>query len=279
MFDRIANGWALTKQSFAVLKLDKELLLFPLLSGMACLLVMGSFALPLWASGQLDVLFADGRPIDNPVFYVIAFAFYFVNYFVIIFFNCALVACAIIRFKGGDPTVGDGLQAASSRIFQIAGWALVSASVGLILRAIESRSAKFGQIASALLGMAWSAGTYFVVPILVVERANPVEALKRSVSTLRKTWGEALVANFGIGLLVTLATMAAMCPALLGLFSGNSALMILGISVSVISVVVISLVSSAMNSIVVAALYLYAAEGRVADQFDESSLAGAFRQR
>ena len=32
-----------------------------------------------------------------------------------IFFNAALVACAIIRFRGGDPTVMDGLRAATAR--------------------------------------------------------------------------------------------------------------------------------------------------------------------
>ena len=279
MFARIANGWELTKQSFTVLMLDKELLLFPLLSGIACLLVMGSFALPLWATGQFDALRADDHPTNNPMYYLITFAFYFVNYFVIIFFNCALVACAIIRFKGGDPTVGDGLQAASSRVVQIAGWALVSATVGMILRMIESRSQRIGQIASALLGMAWSAGTYFVVPILVVERANPLEALKRSVATLRKTWGEALVTNFGIGAIVFMATLAAFCPAVLGIYSGNPTLMILGISITVVSMIVISLVSSALNAIVIAAIYLYAAEGQVAPQFDESLLADAFQRK
>ena len=35
MFSRISNGWALSKQSFRVLMLDKELLLFPIMSGFA----------------------------------------------------------------------------------------------------------------------------------------------------------------------------------------------------------------------------------------------------
>ena len=61
-----------------------------------------------------------------------------------------------------------------------------------------------GQFVAGLLGMAWSITTYFVIPVLVVEKKNPFEAMKRSVGILRKTWGESLVANFGIGLIVFL---------------------------------------------------------------------------
>src|SRR5262249_42533910 len=121
------------------------------------------------------------------------------NYFVIVFFNSALVACAIIRFKGGDPTVSDGLRAAGNRFPQILAWALASATVGVILRAIESRSEKVAQFAAALVGAAWSIATFFVVPVLVVERVGPVDAVKRSLSVLTRTWGEALTANFGVG--------------------------------------------------------------------------------
>src|SRR5690606_20431976 len=116
------TGWQLTKQSFRVLQLDKELLVFPLLSGIACALVMATFALPMFATGFLEALAKD-NPVNEQATkilgYVVLFAYYVVNYFVIIFFNSALVACAIIRFKGGDPTVKDGLSAASARFPQI----------------------------------------------------------------------------------------------------------------------------------------------------------------
>src|SRR5262249_35476691 len=149
--------------------------------------VLGSFAAPLWNSPYVQVVFDDGQIPNDPVAYVILFAFYAVNYFVIVFFNSALVACAIIRFKGGEPTVSDGLRAASNRLPQILAWALVSATVGIVLRTLESRSEKLGQIAAALVGAAWSIATYFVVPVLVVERVGPVEAVQRSFAVLRKT--------------------------------------------------------------------------------------------
>ena len=130
MFERVANGWQLAVQSWEVLKLDKELLVFPLMSGIACTLVMVSFALPLWATGFAEAAIeGEGGGLDQArqvLGYVVLFAYYFVNYFVIIFFNSALISCAIIRFKGGDPNLMDGFSAAFSRLPQIVGWALVA---------------------------------------------------------------------------------------------------------------------------------------------------------
>lgn len=167
MFERLSTGWAMAKQSFQVLKLDKELLLFPILSGLACVLVLASFATP-FLTGMIDLPEGDLTTAQQITYSVLGFAFYFVSYFIIIFFNSALVACAIIRLKGGDPTVRDGIGASMARLPQIAGWALVSATVGMILKAIESRSERVGEIVASLLGMAWSITTFFVVPILVV---------------------------------------------------------------------------------------------------------------
>jgi len=282
MFDRMANGWEMAKESLGVLRMDKELLLFPLVSGIACLLVLASFALPLWNSEYFQLIVNDGQVPQDPIAYVLMFAFYFVNYFVIIFFNSALVACAVIRFKGGDPTVSDGLRAALMRLPQILGWAAVTATVGMILKLIESRSERVGQIVSALMGMAWSAATYFVVPVLVVEKAGPAQAMKRSLAILRKTWEEALGANFGIGLIAFLLNIPAIIFVILGVMAlgtGNAALGAIGIGVGIVWILVVSLVASALDAILLAALYLYAAEGDVPRHFDSGLLQHAFQRR
>ncbi len=282
MFERLSTGWDLTRQSFRVLKLDKELLLFPAISGVACLLVLASFAVPLWNSGYVDVLLEDQEQIHDPIAYVVLFAFYFVNYFVIVFFNAALVACAVIRFKGGDPTLGDGLRAASARLPQIAGWALVSATVGIVLKLIESRSERAGQIVSGLLGMAWSVTTYFVVPVLVVERVGPVGAVKRSGSIMGKTWGEALAGQFGMGLVTFLLFRPAIAMLVLGAVALSANQAVLGVGLLVVggvALLVVSLISSAVSAILLAALYLYAAEGRLPSNFDQDLLKHAFAKR
>ncbi|MHC4400469.1 MAG: DUF6159 family protein [Planctomycetota bacterium] len=286
MFDKLGRGWSLVGQSFRVLKLDKELLLFPLISGVSCLLVLGSFALPLANTSYWELMTEQRQIPNDPVAYLLLFAFYFVNYLVIIYFNSALVACAIIRFKGGDPTLKDGLRAATSCLPQIVAWSLVSATVGLILRIIESSSEKAGRIAAALLGMGWSAATYFAVPILVVERVGPVEAVKRSLGLLKKTWGEALSANLGLGLIFFVVFLVALIPLILagslvgaGVASGSMALIVLGVAGIVLIVVGMSLVSSALHAILLAAVYIYAKEGVVPDQFDQGLLRGAFEEK
>src|SRR5580765_3608091 len=91
---KFANGLALAQQSWRVLMLDKELLVFPLLSGIACFLVLASFAGAAFVSG---VRIKDAEHIEI-VHWLVLFLYYFANYFVIVFFNCALVACAMIRF-------------------------------------------------------------------------------------------------------------------------------------------------------------------------------------
>jgi hypothetical protein len=282
MFERIGKGWALAKESWTVLKFDPELLVFPAVSGVACLLVLASFAVPLWFTGYIEVLSNNEDAFRDPLAWVIGFAFYFVNYFVIVFFNSALVACAVIRFRGGDPTLADGFRAAMSRLPQIAGWAAVSATVGIILKAIESRSEKLGQIVVGLLGTAWSIATYFVVPVLVVEKLGPVDAAKRSVAILKKAWGESIVANFGIGLFVFLATLPGIALIVIGAFVAATKTAALGIALIVLGVVwtlLVSLISSTLNTIIIAALYLYAADGETPQHFDGGLLRDAFAHK
>lgn len=282
MFERIANGWELVKESWNVLQHDKKLLLFPFLSGISCVLVLASFAVPIYMSGAAEEAVSKGESgelANEVVVYLIMFAYYFCNYFVIVFFNSALVACALIRFKGGEPTLGDGFSAAWARLPQITAWAALAATVGVILKIIESRSNKLGKLVTSLIGTAWTILTYFVVPVIVVERTGPIETLNRSASVMRKTWGESLTANFGIGLFVFLASLVGMIPLGLGIMALTSGQVVLGglaIAYGVIVILMVSLISSAMNTIILAALYLYATEGRVPNQFDANLLKAAF---
>lgn len=285
MFERFANGFHLAQQSWQVLKTDKHLLLFPLLSGICCLFVLASFAVPLVISGALEQGMAGmdgeagGDAMNNPVYWIALFLFYFANYFVIVFFNSALIACAVKRFYGQRATIGEGLSASMARLPQIAGWALVSATVGLTLRLIESRSERVGAIVSGLLGMAWSAATFFVVPVLVIERLGPIAAVKRSGQILKSSWGEALAGNSSIGFFCFLAMLP--CIGLIvggGTLVGNQMAIPGGalIATGVLGVLLVSLISSALSAIVQAAVYMYGSSGNAPVGFESSTLRGAF---
>ncbi|HLU12788.1 MAG TPA: DUF6159 family protein, partial [Arenimonas sp.] len=200
MFDRISRSWSLVKASAAVLRADKELLWFPVISAIATTLVAATFLLPLFGLGLLE-----GRE-PGPVLYLFGFLFYLCQYFVIFFFNTALVGAAMIRLEGGDPTVSDGLRIARERVGAILGYAAIAATVGLILRALEERAGFLGRIVVGIIGLAWTLATFLVVPVLVSQNVGPIEALKESVSLLKRSWGENLAGNVGIGLAFGLIT-------------------------------------------------------------------------
>ena len=280
---KISRTWSMMSACWQVLKQDKGLLLFPLVSGICCALLLASFAVPLYATGHWQ---PPGRDAALPVqvtYYGLLFLFYVCNYFVVVFFNAAIVACATIRMTGGHPTVGDGFRAAAARLPVIAGWAVVSATVGLILRLIEDRSEKVGRFVAGLLGAAWTVVSFLVVPILVVENKNPVAALKESTALLKKTWGEQVAGNFGFGLLFFLLAIPGIALFVLGVFlgiaSGAIVAMAACIGLAVVYLVILALVQSALQSIFQAALFLYARDGAVPQGFEAELLGNAMGPR
>lgn len=265
---KLSHTWSLMSASWQVLKKDKEILVFPLISGVCCLIVIASFAFPLFATDTWQPPRENATVQQQVVYYAIMFAFYFCNYFVIVFFNAAIVACATIRLRGGDPTVSDGLRMAMSRLPLILGWALVSATVGIVLRIIEDKSKTVGRFVAALLGMAWSVTSFLVIPILVIENQTPINALKESTALLKKTWGDQLVGNFSFGFIFFLLNIPAIIIIVLGVMSQTVAIMITCIVIGVIYLLVVGLIQSALQAIFQTAIYLYAKDGQVPEGFD-----------
>ena len=129
--NRIKRSWRLAQASLEVLKQDKELLIFPIISAIVMVFVTLTFLIPTLLGNVFDTILNTGIPVFG---YVVLFLFYLAQYFVVYFTSTALVGAAMIRLRGGDPTVKDGFQVALSRILPIAGWSLVSATVGLLLK-------------------------------------------------------------------------------------------------------------------------------------------------
>jgi len=279
MAGKFARSWSLVQASAAVLQSDKELLVFPLVSMIAVMLVIATFMVPIIGFGVYQHV---GR--DDPmrsVLYLYMFLFYFVQYIVIFFFNTALVGAAMIRLDGGNPTVADGLRIARSKLMPIIGYAAIAATVGMILRALEQRAGFIGRIVIGMLGVAWTVATFMVVPVLVSSDVGPVEAIKESASLLKDTWGENLIGNGGIGVVFGLVTFVVM---LIGvgltmavLSNGMVPLAVVFGGITVLAVLALALVQSALAGIYSAALYRYATEGQAPAGFDSDALQGAFR--
>lgn len=283
MAGKLATSWALSKQTLEVLKQDKQLVIFPLMSSIACLLVIASFAVPIWATTDFQQLQKDPNAWKSPAHYAVLFAFYLVNYFVIAFFNSGLVACAMNRFNGEDASVEAGLKAAARRFPQILGWAIFAATVGMVLRAISERAGIVGKIVIGLIGLVWTVATYFVVPVLVVEGVGPIEAVKRSAGIIRKTWGESLITNLGLGALSLLCFLVALVPLAIGIgltiVSQSAVPVLVGVGVTLVFLVLAALVTSTLQVILQAALYRYAATGLIPEPFDGDLLKQVFRRK
>ena len=276
---KFARSWALAKASLAVLRSDKELLVLPLVAALAALLVAATFILPMFGLGLLE------RSGEHPsaLLYLWGFAFYLAQYFVMTFFSAALVGAAMIRLGGGDPTVMDGLRIAAGKWRQILGYAAIAATVGIVLRAVQERAGFLGRIAVGFVGVAWTVATFLVVPLLVARDIGPIDAVKESAVLLKRTWGENLIGNGGIGLALGLLNFALMLAGgglvVFLLAQGLHALAItLGV-LAVVAVVSLALVHSALSGIYSAMLYRYAVVGDAPAGFDGALLREAFAQK
>jgi hypothetical protein len=248
---KIENTFALAGSSWSVLKADKALLVLPLLSGIASIIVALSFAFPLLLTG--------GTEEPTPVTYVLLFAMYIALAFVTVFFNTALVAGAYERLRGGDPTLASALAGAVAKLGRILPWAVVSATVSVLLQAIQQRGGAAGRGVAGAAGLAWSMVTFLVIPVFVIEDLGVVAAVKRSGALFKQTWGENVTARVGFGLVGFLLALPAVLLVVAGLALGTVGAGI-GIGLAVLWVIAVTLVMAALSSIFQTALYLHATQ-------------------
>jgi|AP95_1055475.scaffolds.fasta_scaffold04490_3 hypothetical protein len=278
MAGSFSNSFTLVKASAHVLKMDKELLVFPLLSGVASVLVTASVVVPLVVTGGWEIFAEDGGYLS----YAFGFLFYLAQYTVMFFFNSALVGAALIRLDGGDPTVSDGLAIASKRMGAIIGYAAIAATVGMVLRFISERSGFLGRMVAGFVGMGWTLATYLTVPILVTKDVGPIDAVKESAALFKQTWGEQVVGNFGMGWAIFLmfgswtVVGIGLMVVLGGILPG--AFVLAGAICWLMGYVFLALVSSALKGVYTAALYRYAITGE-AGHFDPNIMGNAFRPK
>jgi hypothetical protein len=273
MFEKVSRSWELVKASASVLRADKELLLFPVLSSLATLLVLATFALPVFTLKLFDHGF-------NVVGALVGFLFYFCQYAVIVFFNSALVGAATIRLEGGDPTFSDGIRIARGKLPAILGYAAIAASVGVVLKALKDRDNNLiVRLIGGGLGVAWTLATYLVVPVLVNRDIGPVDALKESVALMKKTWGENILGNASIGgvffLIITAVLLVGVALAILAWQLAPAA----GIAVAVVAIIALlalGTAQSALGGIYSAVLYRYAVAGETPPAFRGFALESAF---
>jgi hypothetical protein len=281
MFDVFRRSYGIFRQSLSILSADKEILVFPLLSGIAMIFVfalmigggffMGVFRAILESAGQGSASEILG--------YAVLFVWYFLSWFVGLFFNVAVIHCAKIRLDGGDPTVSDGINASMRHLGRIAAWAAVAATVGLLAQILRDKLKGFSRIFVWLGEAAWGIATFFIVPVMIFEERPLLDSVKQSWNLMKRTWGESIVGSGGIGLIVFLLAIPGVFPIILGVVLGSGGAVIGGIATAIVYWLALACISSALGGIYRAALYVYATEQRVAPGYSQEFVTGAFRRK
>lgn len=294
--NRFARSWSLFKSTLEVFNADKELVWFPILAaGVTILVSILMFAIGLAVAAAFPTvgttLYAllsdggDGSLLGALALFAGTFLYLLVMYFIGNYFMTGLAGAALMRFAGQDPSFGDGIRIANSRLGSIFGFSVIAATVGVVLSALRGRgnsgSNVGGQIAAAIGGAAWSVVTFLVIPVIAATGAGAIDSIKQSGSLLRKTWGEQIIGSGGIGLVFSLAIVAeiALTGLLAALVSGSVAAVAVVLALGVLGFVLLAVLSSALSGIYKAAVYEYAVRGDVAEQFDAAMIAGAFHAK
>lgn len=274
IFERIARGWRLTKASFRVLSLDKEILALPLLAGV--LMVAAVVGLGMGAFG-LGIVNPDAPGYTDAL---VVFGGYFLAYAITIYFNAAVIEMATIRFNGGDPVLKDGFRLSNKRLGRILQWALIAATVGILLRILRNYAREnagfLGELLVGFIEVGWSLATFFVVPIAVYQNVGPFDAIRGSTGMMKRTWGDSVSSMITTGFVFLLLGLIGILPMGLGLWllaSGANALLAFGLmALAVVYWIALAAINMAVDGILVAGLYKFANEGRLPEAFQDSGI-------
>ncbi len=252
LFSRLSNGWIIAMNSFKVLKANKQLLIFPVLSGISLILIMATFVVGALGFAGWDIANINIHSNNRFLGYAVMFVYYIVNYFVVVFFNMALIHCTTLYFKGEEVSVAKGIAFSRSRIGTIFAWAVLAGSIGAVLRIIQENVGWIGKIITGLIGIVWSVATFFVVPVIAYEDLGPIDALKRSSSLMKEKWGEGLGAGFSFGFIQLVGFL------IIGITAGLIAIFIhpiAGIAIGLLGLLMLATVVSAARTVFISQIY------------------------
>ncbi|MGB3491649.1 MAG: DUF6159 family protein [Elainellaceae cyanobacterium] len=292
MARNIANGVQIAQQCWKALQRNPQLMIFPLLSGIALVLIAILFIIPTVAVLSLG----GGEPttenglstVEWILSVAMTFLYYFACYTVLIFSNTALVGVSLKLLNGESATFNDGVAIAMSRLSQIIGFALISATIGTLAKAgqqagRDSDNVVVTVIASIVGGLiqgVWSVVVFFAIPVYVVENLGPIAAIRRSWDIFKHTWGEGFTGRAVIGIVSWLVQFL-LLAVLAGLFAvaiayASIPLIVLTVLFGIATFGALSLMTGAINGIFQASLYHYAVTGHAGRFIDNHLARNAF---
>ncbi len=276
---KFAASRTIVRESWSVLKQDKELMLFPIVSAIVSLIAIG--ILIFWyATSMPSIDVETAKESMGPAETVFLFVYYVVIFFIANFFQVGMYTIISARFNGQNLSFGDGVKGAWENMGKIFLWSLISATVGVILRIIAEKFEIAGKIVAGILGAAWSIMTYFSLISLVIGNKSVKESFKESASIIRKTWGETLIVNVGVGFFFGLITLGvAFALFVLAFLIQDPIVIIALVVIFVLYLAALSVVSSTLGAIFKFALYEYGRSGKIIPGFTPDVIANAFKKK
>jgi hypothetical protein len=261
-FQRLKTGLILTKDSLQVMRHNPQLFVFPAVSGVAGLAFLGVF---------LGVTFGLMAVAPEGGMLVGLFVVYLVLTFVSSFFAAALVHQTREVLGGNDASLRAGVAAAWDVKGPLFVWSLISATIGIVINAIENSDSRVARLFGTIFGVAWTLMTFFVIPVIVFEGTSTREMFTRSAGTFKQTWGETPISLLGINIVGAIVALPFVLP---GFYLLNIGLGVAGIGLVLVGVLLSFLVSQTLQGVVKTTLYLYAREGKRPEEFDDVDFEG-----
>lgn len=281
MFERMRQGWQLTKKSWGVVRSHPGLIRLPIFGGALALLCAVVLCGPgAYLLSRDDGSSSSATKVGGVVLVVIGA--YCASFFVI-YFNVALAAAADQALRGQQPDIRAARGVARSRIGVIAAWAAVSVVVSAFFALLRDKGGIVGNIGAGIGAAIWGLITFMVVPVLAFEGIGPVAAIKRSASLFRQRWGQQVTGNVVIGGVAGLIVLVGVVAGIGGialLAGGEAGLEVLGAALLLIGIVIAvagSVFAGATRGVFGTALYRYIADDRAVGPFSAPELESAVR--
>ena len=266
----------MTKLGIAVVWSDPELMVYTFLSALFSLLAIGA---AISGSVGLDVITSDPDCIGDEcgselVFAHMAiwFVFYMLVSVITVFWNAAIVASAYERLSSGtNPSFSYGIGQAMKCLPQILVWGLIAGTVGLFIQILEGLARGndapiplriVAGLASFIIGIAWWIVTFFMIPMIVLERAGVMDSMGRSTELFKRTWGEDVTSHIGTGILMTLCIFVLIGTSIPLMYLGDLGV-ILGIIILAVGLLFTVLFFSTVEAVNRASLFYYAKTGQM----------------
>ena len=273
---KFSKSWALFKMCFSIVKSHKSIMLFPIISSITLVIVMAGFV-----GGGTIIIDPDSEEVSIMEMLYLLSA-YIVSAFIMVYFNVGLASAVKRHFEGKEISISLCLRDTNKHIHVIFAYAAIAGTVGFILKILEQKFEGLANILVRIMGAGWALATFFIAPVLASEDIGPVDAIKKSINTFKKTWGETLILDIGMGLInffIALGfTLFGVGLIFLAVMLESMTLIILTIVLLLIFLFILGLLFTTLGAVYRTALYYYATnDGKAPPQFNQHLLQNAIR--